>query len=1100
PVTTEEKAQKKNDVKARSMLLMALPNEHLMTFNQYQDAKSLFAAIETRFGGNEATKKTKKTLLNLPSEWNTPVVVWRNKYNLDTMSSDDLYNNFKIVEQEVKGIASSNSSSQNMDFVSSPSTNSTNEVYTAYEVSTASTQSSTARTQSYMAEDEVPTNMALIAFSDSESLDKLIGSQIPENSKKSFGYESYHAVPPPPKGLFSPPKLDLSYSGLEEFKQPRFVSYKPKSCETESKNASQDIPNELKENLHAPLVKDKVLDNKDCSVESSVVVEKKTNVPTIAKVEVVIPNQQEKPLRKSVSYHQKERVISGNNYTRVTYNNSTRKTRSNAHKNMVPIATLMKTDLRPLKTARPVNIVHLKTTVNSARPMSRFSKSAKSTVKRPYQQRTTLTNKSFSQKVNTARPNSAVVNDVWANKSHPQKVQEDQRITSTGTLKTYRHDFEDMYFVKELKFNLLSVSQMCDKKNNVLLTNTGCFVLCPDFKLTGKSQVLLKVLRRNNMYSVDMKNIVPKESLTCLVAKATLDESMLWHRRLGHINFKNINKLVKYKLVRGLPSKRFENDQTCVACLKGKQHKASSNSKLPTTFWAEAVNTACYVQNRTLVVKPYNKTSYELFRGRTPALSFMRPFGCHVTILNTLDHLSKFDGKADESYFVGYSMNSMAFRVYNIRTRIVEENLHIKFLENKSIIAGADQNGTKDIIGTGQSNMETGSTQDYIFMPLWKDGSPLFDSSSKIFDDDGSPSFGDARKKHDEVLDKESGALNELNYAFENLNTEYPDDPKMPDLETIATYDDYDEETDFTNLEKSYSSSNYKRFRFWWICLRGHTQEERMDYDEFFAHVARIKAIRLFLAYASFIGFMVYQMDVKSAFIYRRIEEKVYVCQPIRFEDPDDPNKVYKVVKALYGFHQASRAWYETLANYLLGNGFHTGKIDQTLFIKRQKGDTLLVQVYVDDIIFGSTKKDLYVKSSNTLLNTENTLVKDVDGADVDVHLYISMIRSLMYLTASRPDIMYTVCICARFYVTPKVSHLHAIKRIFRYLKGHPKLGLWYPRDSPFELVAYTDSDYAGVSLDRKYTTRGCQFLRSRLISWQCKKHIVVATSTTEAE
>nr|GEU82690.1 retrovirus-related Pol polyprotein from transposon TNT 1-94 [Tanacetum cinerariifolium] len=206
-----------------------------------------------------------------------------------------------------------------------------------------------------------------------------------------------------------------------------------------------------------------------------------------------------------------------------------------------------------------------------------------------------------------------------------------------------------------------------------------------------------------------------------------------------------------------------------------------ADSKLPTTFWAEAVNTACYVQNRALVVKPHNKTPYELFRGRTPALSFMRPFGCCVTILNTLDHLGKFDGKADKGYFVGYFMNSKTFRVYNFRTRRVKENLHIEFLENKPIVAG-----TKDSIGASQSNMETGSTQDYILILLWKDGSPLFDSSLKLSNDAGSPSSGDAGKKHDEVSDKESRASNKLNFAFENLHTEYPDDPKMP----IATYDD----------------------------------------------------------------------------------------------------------------------------------------------------------------------------------------------------------------------------------------------------------------------------------------------------------------------
>nr|GFA82346.1 uncharacterized mitochondrial protein AtMg00810-like [Tanacetum cinerariifolium] len=271
------------------------------------------------------------------------------------------------------------------------------------------------------------------------------------------------------------------------------------------------------------------------------------------------------------------------------------------------------------------------------------------------------------------------------------------------------------------------------------------------------------------------------------------------------------------------------------------------------------------------------------------------------------------------------------------------------------------------------------------------------------------------------------------------------------------------------------------------------------------------------------------------------------------FEDPDYPDKVYKVVKALYGLHQAPGAWYETLANYLLENGFQRGKIDQTLFIKRQKGDILLVQVYVDDIIFGSTNKELckafeklmkekfqmssigeltfflglqlkqkqdgifisqdkYVaeiltkfgltdgKSASTPIDTEKPLLKDPDGENVDIHIYRSMIGSLMYLTSSRPDIMFAFCPCARFQVTSKASHLHAVKRIFRYLKGKPHLGLWYPKDSPFNLVAYLYSDYAGASLDRNSTTGGCQFLGCRLISWQYKKQTVVATSSTEAE
>ncbi|GJS10811.1 uncharacterized mitochondrial protein-like protein [Tanacetum coccineum] len=265
------------------------------------------------------------------------------------------------------------------------------------------------------------------------------------------------------------------------------------------------------------------------------------------------------------------------------------------------------------------------------------------------------------------------------------------------------------------------------------------------------------------------------------------------------------------------------------------------------------------------------------------------------------------------------------------------------------------------------------------------------------------------------------------------------------------------------------------------------------------------------------------------------------------------PDRVYKVEKALYGLHQAPKAWYETLSTYLLDNGFQRGKIDKTLFIKRHKGDILLVQVYVDDIIFGSTKKELCnafeklmhekfqmssmgeltfflglqvqqkkdgifisqdkyvveilkkfgfteVKTASTPMETQKPLLKDEDGEEVDVHMYRSMIGSLMYLTSSRPDIMFAVCACARYQVNPKVSHLHAVKRIFRYLKGQPKLGLWYLKDSPFDLVAYTDSDYAGASLDRKSTNKRLQFLEIDLISCSARRLELVANSTTEAE
>ncbi|GKB14546.1 putative reverse transcriptase, RNA-dependent DNA polymerase [Tanacetum coccineum] len=261
------------------------------------------------------------------------------------------------------------------------------------------------------------------------------------------------------------------------------------------------------------------------------------------------------------------------------------------------------------------------------------------------------------------------------------------------------------------------------------------------------------------------------------------------------------------------------------------------------------------------------------------------------------------------------------------------------------------------------------------------------------------------------------------------------------------------------------------------LVAQGYTQEEGIDYDGFFAPISRIKVIRFFLAYASFMNFIVYQMDVQSAFLYGTIKEEVYVCQPLGFEDPEFPNKVYKVEKALYGLHQALKA---------CAGVKHK---DDGIFISQDK--------YVAAIL---KKFDFAtMKTANTPMETNKAILKDEEATDVDVHLYRSMIGSLMYLTASRPDIMFAVCACARFQVTPK-TYLHDVKRIFRYLKGHPKLGLWYPRDSPFDVKAFSDSDYASASLDMKSTTGGCQFLGRRLISWQCKKQTIVANSTTEAE
>ncbi|KAK8926656.1 hypothetical protein KSP39_PZI018977 [Platanthera zijinensis] len=337
------------------------------------------------------------------------------------------------------------------------------------------------------------------------------------------------------------------------------------------------------------------------------------------------------------------------------------------------------------------------------------------------------------------------------------------------------------------------------------------------------------------------------------------------------------------------------------------------------------------------------------------------------------------------------------------------------------------------------------------------------------------------------------------------------------------------------------------------LVAQGYRQEEGIDFDQTFAPVARLEAIRLFLAYASHKGFTVYQMDVKSAFLNGNLKEEVYVAQPPGFVNPTFPNHVYFLNKALYFLKQAPRAWYETLSSFLLENKFSRGKIDKTLFLREVKGKILLVQIYVDDIIFGSTDNNLCKKfsklmqgkfemssmgelkyflglqvkqsedeifisqtkftnellkkfgmenatSMRTPMRSTVSLDKDEKGKPFDETKYKSIIRSMLYLTASRPDIMFSTCVCAKYQVNIKESHYIAAKRILRYLKGTPNLDLWYPRNNDVELIGFSDADFAGSRDDRKSTSGTCQFLGRRLISWNSKKQNCVATSTAESE
>nr|GEW78877.1 hypothetical protein [Tanacetum cinerariifolium] len=529
---------------------------------------------------------------------------------------------------------------------------------------------------------------------------------------------------------------------------------------------------------------------------------------------------------------------------------------------------------------------------------------------------------------------------------------------------------------------------------------------------------------------------------------------------------------------------------------------------------------------KVMVNKSQNKTPYEIFNGRTPAIGFLKPFGCYVMILNTLDHLGKFDAKGDEGYFTGYSMSSKAFRVFNKRTKRVEENLHVDFLENKAIEKGAGPNWLFDIdsltnsmnyvpmvvavhLETSTSNaqdtcnvdapessgnfnptatskyppadqMETLTVETLILTvslavltAILNDSlEPSSDTrliSKRVICQDETPSLDNITtlaNRFDDILGVTTTTIDTHKVEADVSNMEttitasptptlriHKDHPKSqiighvntpiqtrhkskemeeqsfiatihqkttPDLLQFCLFSCFLSQEEPKKIfdafkdpswvhknkkdEKGIVIRNKAR-----LVAQGYTQEEGIDYEEVFAPVARIEAIRLFLAYASFMGFTVYQMDVKNAFL--NVQQK-----------------------------------------------------KDGIFLSQDK--------YVGDILKKFGYSD--VRLANTPMDKENPWGKDGPCKDVELHLYRSMIGSLMYLTASKPNIMFVVCGCTRHQVTPKECQPHAVKRIFRYLKGHPKLGLWYPKESPFDLVAYSDSDYGGATQDRKSTTGGC--------------------------
>nr|GEW86616.1 putative ribonuclease H-like domain-containing protein [Tanacetum cinerariifolium] len=658
-------------------------------------------------------------------------------------------------------------------------------------------------------------------------------------------------------------------------------------------------------------------------------------------------------------------------------------------------------------------------------------------------------------------------------------------------------------------------------------------------------------------------------------------------------------------------------------------------------LWAEAISTACYTQNRSIIHRRFNKTPYELLHGRKSDISYLHVFGALCYLKNDREDIGKLGAKGDIGFFIGYFANSVAYRVYNRRTKKIMETMNVTF-DELSVIA-FEQNSSRpglQSMTSGQISSELELTYapsaitpqrpserdlDILFEPLHNEylggrpskaprtipAAPVLQNlqaptasmnltpspTASAADNVPNAGFeGDLFVNPFATLSTESVVSSTHYVDPSNMHTFYqlyPHDyqwtknhpleqvigePSRPVLTRNQLKTDGDmciyaltvsilepksvkealidpawiesmqeELHQFIRLdvwELVPSPDDIKPFTLKWLLknkhdeentvirnktrlvVRGYGQEEGIDFEESFAPVARMEAIRIFLAYATHKGFTVYQMDVKTAFLHGSLKEDMYVCQPEGFIDADHPSHIYKLKRAFYGLKQASRAWYDELSTFLLQNKFSKGTIDLTLFTRRFDDDILVAQVYIDDIIFGSTNprnatlfsdlmknrfemsmigemtfflglqvnqspSGMFINQSNyvneilnkyslntcdiigTLMDIKDTLDLDQIGTPVDATKYRSMIGALMYLTSNRPDIVHATCVCARYQAHPTKKNLKEVKRIFRYLWGTVNMGLRYTKDSGFELTGFSDVDYAGCKDTFKSTSGG---------------------------
>ncbi|GJR60356.1 retrovirus-related pol polyprotein from transposon TNT 1-94 [Tanacetum coccineum] len=629
-------------------------------------------------------------------------------------------------------------------------------------------------------------------------------------------------------------------------------------------------------------------------------------------------------------------------------------------------------------------------------------------------------------------------------------------------------------------------------------------------------------------------------------------------------------------------------------------------SKASLFLWAEAVATACYTQNRSLIHTIYDKTPYELVHDKKPDLLFLRVFGALCYPTNDSEDLGKLKAKADIGFFVGYAPNRKGYRIYNKRTRQIMETIHVTFdeLTGQTAPVHSSPGPAPNLLTPGPislglvPNPPPTAQVPAAPVPVNQTGPSVSisvntDAPLEIY----SPSSSDHQSSsvHIGVVAEQSIEVNPFApvdlepfvnvFAPEpsseasssgDISIAEPNHPTQPHEHLRKWTDSHPIDNIIGNPSRLVSTRKQLATDALWcfynsilskelvpppdcakiialkwiykvkldeygdvlknkarVVAKGFRQEEGLDFEESFTPVSRLEAIRIFLANAASKNMTVYQMDVKIAFLNEELKEEVYVSQPEGFVDPDHPHYVYRLKKVLYRLKKAPRAWYDTLSKFLLSQGFSKGVVDPTLFIRKTGKHTLHVQIYVDDIIFASTDprdcdrfsnemsskfqmsmmgqisfflglqisqnpRGIFINQSkyakeiikkfdlhnsdpvDTPMVDRTKLDEDLSGIPVDQTRYRGMIGCLMYLTASRPDLVFAVCMCARYQSKPTKKHLEAVKRVFRYIQGTINMGLWYPEDTAMALIAYADADHA--------------------VSWSSKKQTSTSISSTEAE